>query len=474
LQVNGAKTKITNGAKSRRDRRVKTAVVTTNLIVILAAILGWTHSYAGGDAPVMRSVICFTSSPAFEGEAVVPGNGGACGTAKNNPTSWGISGCSSNLSIDNDGNVSVNASGAAAWTSNLTTAIVSCSPVITATNANGSSSATITVNIYADGLVNAPSGAAQFATLLNAYHARGAISGRDRANGFQPQWAVAGVDYAVGPPTGQSFIDPQTGSLPNGCSRGTNQIICTNTSAIVFDGWDFSLGGGWQLICHGSGGITITKSRFAIGSSGQPMLTSDLQCGPMTVTYSMFNGNGINDNLFQANIFYQGTGPFIIEYCLVENSFQDLLDLGGTTSMKAMIAYNVFTNAAQQLTAGHSDWLQLGGAAYTINNIYNTWYQTTNPRPPHGTQGIFMDAGNNKASLVGANEIGRNTIVTLAYAGVNYAVGPLPSKGTENTMTTHDNFADLTGVNNSFSKYRASSQNIFSNNFNMKTGSKIP
>jgi hypothetical protein len=455
------------------------AIIRWCAISVLAIVFGaWINKSPtrGNYPPVVNIVTCYTGSPAVNGQTVISSSGSACATATNSPTFWSISGCSSNLSIDNGGNITVNSTGAGNWIANNTTVVVNCRPIITATNSFGSGSATIAVNVYADGSTNAPRGSPRFSALLDSYHASGGSRARVRGNGYQPPWAIAGVDYAVGYPSGQSFTDPATGRLPDGCSRGMQQIICSSGSP-TFDGWDFSLENGWQLICETNGTLTVTNSNFAIGSNGQAMLVATPACNNMMVTNSVFNANGLNDNSNSTNINFNGRGALTVEYCLLENAYGDLIDLGGGGT--SLIQWNVFHNAGQGSNA-HPDWLQFGSGTYgQVTLIYNLAYQTAATTGP-GTDGWWITG--NGAFTFGDIEVGRNTVVTLPHSRVNSIVAITTVQGAylTGTATTHDNFVDPTGANN-FARAGSScrtncggGRSTFSKNLNMKTGTYFP
>jgi hypothetical protein len=118
---------------------------------------------------------------------------------------------------------------------------------------------------YADGCSNAPAGTIQYPSLLARYGAN------------RPPWNVAGVDYHVGMPSGQT-ITPWTTTFaaclatPNtNCSVGGatwqwqtnyNVIACVAGNATL-NGIDFTAGtinaGGYVPGCSG---LTITNSKF--------------------------------------------------------------------------------------------------------------------------------------------------------------------------------------------------------------------
>jgi hypothetical protein len=309
-----------------------------------------------------------------------------------------------------------------------------------------------------DGSANAPAGAPELPNILNGYAVR-------------PPWEVAGVDYAVGIPSGTTLSSPTTINIPGVSVNSTNHHVTVTGNNVTLSGIDFSLNGGWQLILNGVTGTTIQNCNFAIGANAQPMINGDIAgTNNTTITNSVFNGNGRTDNFNNGDVNIQGN--VTATYNLVENAPADLWDQGGTgsTVQDLTLKYNVFSNSGQ-LANTHPDWLQLGGGTYTVDVEYNTYYQTAATSGP-GTQGIFADTGNNGASVVGANIISNNTIVTVSGARVNYAIGALATSGAGNTFSINDNYIDPRGVGTGVYKY-TSSENTQTINFNMVTGALL-
>src|SRR5689334_13722464 len=105
---------------------------------------------------------------------------------------------------------------------------------------------------YADGVSSAPAGAPIRPTILNGYAVR-------------PPWKVAGVDYAVG---------------------GSN---------VVLTGYDFSLGGGWEVIVQGAND-TVRNSKFVVGPNQGSMGTV------LNVTRSASNFSFLCNSVDGANV----------------------------------------------------------------------------------------------------------------------------------------------------------------------------
>lgn len=307
-------------------------------------------------------------------------------------------------------------------------------------------------------VVQQQSSGAQFPNLLNGYVAR------------PPAGQVAGVDYYVGVPQGITLNAPSTLTSNPNITVGGNQVRASG-SGYTITNIDFSLDGGYQLILYGSN-ITVTNSNFAIGSSGQAMLNGDVGGSNNTITHSTFNANGLIDNFNSADIGNISGGTTTIEYCFIENASSDLLDIGGSgsTLQHIIVKNNLFYNSGQ-VSNSHPDWVQLGGGTYNVDIEYNTFYQTAATVGP-GTQGIFVDSGNNGAHVVGANVVSNNTIVTLAGARVNFLIAALAVSGAGNTFSIANNYMDPTGNNNAVYKY-VSSQNTQTGNVNMVTGGAL-
>jgi hypothetical protein len=357
--------------------------------------------------------------------------------ASNSPTSCAITGGDpSNYFACNVVAASLQISFTSAGASNYAGAVEAASQTltVTATNAAGTSSgASIPVTVYADGYKSAPTvvGGAQFPSILSGYTTR-------------PPWLVAGVDYPVSYPSATSFLDPNVNTLPTGCGKGTFQIIC-NSGSPTLNGWDFSLEGGWQVICEGGTLLTITNSKFAIGANGQATINATSGCASLTITYSSINGNALPDNLNGTLIDFSGSGTLTIEYNYWINGGGDWVDQNKGTLVEK---YNLCYSCSGQGSGSHGDWLQTNGNV-TYNEIvtWNTVYQA-GLGSGLGTQGFGINGTTQASAFLITNcELGRNTVVTLSGVQVNYAFSFGTADTTINTACSlHDNYIDLTGT----------------------------
>ena len=112
-----------------------------------------------------------------------------------------------------------------------------------------------TTDPYVDGSANAPAGTPQLPNILSNYATR-------------PPWQVAGVDYAVGVPSGTTLKDPTvTGALPAGATyNASNHTVTVTGNGVTLDGFDFSLHNGISLVIQSSN-VTVQNSNFAVGSN---------------------------------------------------------------------------------------------------------------------------------------------------------------------------------------------------------------
>ena len=302
-----------------------------------------------------------------------------------------------------------------------------------------------------DGSANAPAGTAQFPNLLSGYAVR-------------PSWMVAGVDYAVGIPTGTALNDPSTINIPGVSVNTSTHQVSVNASNVTISGIDFSRDGGWQLIIGqwaAANNLTVTDSNFAIGANGNPMV-NQINGSNTTFKYDVFNGNGLPDNL-AGTVFLLNQG-MTLEYSLVENAYGDFIDYGTNN----LVEFNAFYNGGTGLSQGaHPDWLQLGNATYNSEVFkFNTFYQ---PNSSAGTLGLGF-AGWGTWSL-GTFTASNNTFVNLAGSKVSYDISATysPYFGNNGYLTgagyVQNNYFDATGL--------PSASDFFTQYGTLQTGASI-
>ena len=237
---------------------------------------------------------------------------------------------------------------------------------------------------YHDGAANAPAGAPQLPGLLSGYAVR-------------PAWQVAGVDYAVGVPTGMALKDPTVAAnLPAGVTIDTvNHVVNILGNNVTLNGFDFSLHGGYGIVIQPgtTGTTTIENCNFSMGASEPVAIMADsTNVGNLTVVDCSFNGNQMNIPSVQppplgtglgSAIEYNGTGTFIAQYNYIHDMPADGIDLGNGT-VTPTIQYNVFQGLGYT-PGSHPDAIQFVGDV--VNNAmiaYNTIYQPQGVEPNEG------------------------------------------------------------------------------------------
>src|SRR5262249_33906606 len=129
---------------------------------------------------------------------------------------------------------------------------------------------------------NAPTGTPQFPNLLNGYAVR-------------PPWHVAGVDYAVGVPSGTVLKDWETISQPGVSINTATHTVYITGDNVTLNGIDFSLHGGAQLVILGGNNTTISNCNFFYGSaltSTSSFLINAVSGSNVTIEYCTIDGNG--------------------------------------------------------------------------------------------------------------------------------------------------------------------------------------
>lgn len=265
-----------------------------------------------------------------------------------------------------------------------------------------------------DGCAGSLGGTAQFPSLLTTYASH------------RSPWNVAGVDYAVGVPSG-ALLDPSTAALPSGCSFSGSTVSCSGSN-ITVSGYDFSLHNGIVLsVTGGSSGLSVIKNKFGIAPNcSDPVLNVSIT-GNTTIKYNTFDGGGGTCGTLSfgtmINTNQTITGAVLtIEYNYFLNTPQDAVDMRGPGSGTSQVItkYNLYYLEGWQ---GHPDGFQTCGGNFDSTQIsYNTYYNTTAPGQ-QGTQPFHVEA--QCTSAITNSTVSFNTIATpgTCNGGANYPTG---------------------------------------------------
>ena len=254
-----------------------------------------------------------------------------------------------------------------------------------------------------DGSANAPTGPAQLPNLLSGYAAR-------------PSWMVAGVDYAVGVPSGTSLTPWYSLSGPGiSVNTSTHVVTVTNTSGVNITGVDFSLNGGAILSFVNSPNGVVSDCNFGgtnLTAILNGVINADQGSGGLTVEYCTINGGGAGSG--STLISAGGSGPVTLKYNLFENFPQHVLELTqrSGTSFSVVYKYNLIEQGAEQPSA-HLNYLQFSsGSATSVDVEFNTSYQTPQAGAGEGYQ--FYD--NSSGGSISNVTLAHNTMIATGGA----------------------------------------------------------
>jgi hypothetical protein len=414
----------------------------TILLFILAVIIRGGSFPNSGQIPVITSAVFVAAAPASTGQTF------ATPTVTNSP-----SGCVIN-SGNSSGDFTISSSCVITVTSQGQTDIsggtfeYDYTLNITASNGAGSSSPTnITLHVYSDGSVNAPTCTAQFSTLLNSY-------------GHRPPWKVAGVDYCVGIPTAVTLSDPvpsgtsggalAAGLTSAGCGSNASsfQITCSGTSCNI-SGWDFSLHGGYTLIISSCAGVTVQNNKFAqtAGNQKAPLLIQTTSSNA-TVQYNTIDGGGENSGTVTntttiVSVFSSGTST--IQYNYISNSWAVLIFIAPPSSV--IVRFNIIQNAGWGAVSAvqHGDLLAgTSGANFAqFDNVYNLIYQSA-PLTSALTQGLGNYLAGDTGTYTTFNQ-SYNTAIVNSGSNVDYIYNWDPT-WVQNAPNLVQNYIDPSGT----------------------------
>lgn len=276
---------------------------------------------------------------------------------------------------------------------------------------------------FPDGSVGAPPGTPQYAGLLNSYFTR-------------PPWKVAGVDYHVGIdrnafPTNASLASAASGTLPSGVTRdSTNQILTLTGNNVTLNGFDFTVGTGWNVNITGSNCI-VQNCNFATSSLQNGSLATYNGTIQGTLTQCEFLGSTTIGTVGAGAIGANGTGTFNITYCWVKNSYA----IGFVASSDSTVTplnlvwkYNALENAGcGRASSGgnvHGDWVQVYNAASCTNTgvfDWSFWYQSMSTATAD-TQGLSLNSANTTQGPATYNEVNNNTLISITGADCSPAL----------------------------------------------------
>jgi hypothetical protein len=281
-----------------------------------------------------------------------------------------------------------------------------------------------------DGFLEAPIGSAQYPNYFTSLNGISPYPVR-------PPWRVAGVDYRVGINAGVSLKDPTFIDAAIATRSGKSPILLSlQQDDVVLDGYDFTLGGWWQIRSNGHSNLTVSNSKLV-------SLCLDIDRGPLTVQYCEIDGLGVaGEAVFGCLAFLRAGVTSKWRYNWLYNALNDFIDLN-TADIDAR--FNLFDTMGYGVGA-HADAIQFAGdgAANKIKLLFNTYVHTAlTSSGPSSFIDLETQAGTNL--LMNGPEVAYNTasytVRGAAPGGIFFRIGNAAG-GAVNGAFVHENYAD--------------------------------
>ena len=327
---------------------------------------------------------------------------------------------------------------------------------------------------YVDGASGAPAGTPPLPAILSSYAVR-------------PPWEVAGVDYAVGVPSGTTLKDPSTIAMAGVSVNTTNHTITVTGNNVTLNGYNFGMANGYEVIVQGVND-TIENSEFVVGpnqGSHGTVLNVTASASNFSLLDNEINGNNVAVTPeVGSTISIASSGTLTIQYNYLHNSGGDMIDLNASNAAQVdLIQYNLFANIG--VNTAHADTIQwyntTTGAGSDIG--FNTVYQNVN-QPGPGNGALVPLAEGPNATMTGLT-VNNDTIVqTAADVTGNFSTGfYADSGGVASNIVIHDLYIDPTGplgytgspwFPTGYYGINLAHPMALSNVINMVTGAQIP
>ncbi len=310
--------------------------------------------------------------------------------------------------------------------------------------------------------LNPRAGTPQFPTLLAAYPAR-------------PSWRVAGVDYQVGTPSGTVLKDPLTLKLPGVSVNVSQHTVVVTGAAVVLDGYDFSLEGGWNVYVEGANDV-IQNSNFKVGVNNLVPIQGAAGASNLSIAHTTIDGGGLgvvgNPGAIWSLISYLGNG-LNANHNWLKYAPQHIIEVRGGRLVEKR---NLINNLGYAPGA-HPNAVQFcGGVSSSSVVSYNTIY---NPQPVNGYPNMNNEDLQVEGQCSGTvlNTTMTNNVV-IAVGGSSMtssylvAVRQDPGGNVVSGVKVESNYLDASGAYGPF--YPPSGSNlVFANNIDLKTGTPL-
>lgn len=245
----------------------------------------------------------------------------------------------------------------------------------------------------------------------------------------RPPFAVAGVDYCVGYPSGTVLADPATIAIPGVSVDPVARQITITADDVTLDGYDFASGGGWYIETRAAN-TRIIHSKLSgehPGSAYTAAVFGTTTSSNLYFGYSVLDGMGGVAGHAEFLINMHGPG-LTIEYSWLKGSNSDLIGRHGNDGGDITI-HNNLTEQAGLVAGTHGDYLEIYGPSIDHTSImFNTSHQVGG-----STQGWIVDD-------TGAGEVGNNVLIGDASYWLSVDLAALTGP-----YSVHDNYFAVGG-----------------------------
>lgn len=199
----------------------------------------------------------------------------------------------------------------------------------------------------------------------------------------RPAWAVCGVDYYCGVPSGTSFADPST-TLPSGATYASNVVTVTGCN-VTLNALDFTLHSGIMIninVTSSSCATTVTNSKFAAFAVNQPIIfcTNLGTSGSLVFNKNNYDGlaaTGGTGSGFNVNDPIECQGTVSMMYNYFHNFDSKVIQMGGLSGAPVFTEkYNLFSNfgycSTPPCSHGEAEYT-FGSGSLKVDFEYNTY-----------------------------------------------------------------------------------------------------
>ena len=247
----------------------------------------------------------------------------------------------------------------------------------------------------------------------------------------RPPWQVAGVDFYVGCPTNITLRPANDGSIdamPGFTWRQNGQIRFDGVNDLIFDGYDFSVDGGYWFYLNNCNNFTFTNCLFAGAATYRHLPIAIIQHSGTSSGFTLKNctidggATAVGTSTTRDGMLVVAA-PVTLQYNWFKGSYGQFLSTGSTGTAAVVVQYNFFDEAYVGIDTGqiiHMNYMQWSsGGTATPTWTFNTTRQSVAYQPTPGTWAVgegpqfYFNSG----GTMNSPNCSYNTMIALQPAG---------------------------------------------------------